>query len=591
MEPSVSSQQPSFFVQAAKVAGVGAIAGLFVYLYNESEKNRKTKESEQKAQRKRVERDLKIKTAWKTVEKFQKEQTELFEYINELSTQDLLQALREGKVSAVDALNCYSYNAIQAHRDVNCLADVNFTQAMKRAKELDTYLAENGKPIGPLHGLPISIKEHINLKGTDSTAGVPGNCFKENKENAVIVKALLSAGAVIFVKSNVPQTLLVFETCNPIYGTTLNPWNYDRTCGGSSGGEAALIASGGSTVGIGSDIGGSIRIPSHFCGIYGFKPTVGRLSGKGCTLSIKGQESVRSSLGPMGKSVIDLVSILDAVWTERQWSLDSLAPVPFDHKKFSSTKPLRIGYYFEDGFFESSASCKRAVEEAKEALESCGYELVKFKPPDVAWAARTYYYLMTADGGQTLLNSLHGEQIDSVIKPSLARLRAPAFVQGIISSLFGVLGWDRMSSVGRAVRKNKSVTDVWAKQNDRYLYKDGFIQKMKDENIDLLLTPGFATPAVPHGFSKELSPCASYTFIWNLLDFPAGTVPITIVSEEDIGAQSKRSTGDLLDRKADEVDSNSVGLPIGVQVVGLPWEDELVLRVMSDLEEKIGFKK
>eukprot|EP01087_Luapelamoeba_hula_P011554 TRINITY_DN3149_c0_g1_i1.p1 TRINITY_DN3149_c0_g1~~TRINITY_DN3149_c0_g1_i1.p1 ORF type:complete len:535 (+),score=43.39 TRINITY_DN3149_c0_g1_i1:887-2491(+) len=348
------------------------------------------------------------------------EQLERFRHIAFMNIPQLLIALQRGEVSAEDAVRTYIYLACAAQQEFNCLADVMFTEALSHARELDRILAETGKPVGPLHGLPISIKENIGISGTDSTVGTSGNCFLE-REDAVLIQVIREAGAVPFTKTNVPQTMLSFETSNPVYGRTSNPWNLDRTCGGSSGGEGALIAAGGSPVGIGSDIGGSIRIPCQFCGLYGIKPTSSRIALAGSIAVMYGQESIASSLGPMGTSVEDLAILCRVLMSEKQFRRDPDcgAPLPFNNDEFASTNKLKVGYYTYDGFFEPSHSCKRAVLEAVEALRAKGHTVIEFDPPNVQPAMEAYYYMLTADGSGQFLAALRNEDID----PSIATRR------------------------------------------------------------------------------------------------------------------------------------------------------------------------
>jgi fatty acid amide hydrolase len=564
---------------------VGATALL---VFSSWRKYQLVQNSRQIAKKKREQRDERLAI----VEEPTEEERTRFLEIGSLPTQELIKRLQSGEVTAVEALKCYIYLAKKAQARFNCLADVLFDEAMRQAQELDETFAKTG-PVGPLHGLPLSIKDNISAKGGDATIGVAKNCFIE-RDDSVLCQVLKEAGAVIFAKTNIPQTLLTFETSNPVWGRTFNPWNINRTPGGSSGGEAALLAAAGSPLGFGSDIGGSVRLPCHFCGLYGLKATATRISTVGAVSSVKGQESVVPAFGPMGTSVEDLVSLLRPLWSDKQFGRDSDcgAPLYFNEDMYLGQKPLRIGYYLYDGWFEPSNACKRAVVMAVEALKARGHEVIEIEPPNVKQIIEAYYFLMTADGGAHLWEYLEGEELDPLV-PHLLRLNSmPSLARATLHAVVRYLmRWNRMADLLQQAGA-KSVSDVWKMQYFRKKLKRGFVEKWRAHNLDVLLTPGLSTPAIPHNFAKDLTPSLSYTMIWNIFDFPAGIAPMTTVTKEDLANQPKREVhGDMLDKCADRVDQNSEGLPVGCQVVTLPWQDELALRVMRELEEAVPFEE
>lgn len=170
----------------------------------------------------------------------------------------LLEALRRGKLSAAQVTDAFCHRAAIAQQLTNCLTEPLFAQAAERAAFLDRYRKEKGEVLGPLHGLPVSVKDTFNVKGVDSTTGLASLCFKPAKENAAMVELLLSLGAVIVAKTNVPQTMASLDSVNNVFGRTMNPGNRLVTAGGSSGGEGVMVAMKGCMIGIGTDIGGSI---------------------------------------------------------------------------------------------------------------------------------------------------------------------------------------------------------------------------------------------------------------------------------------------------------------------------------------------
>lgn len=188
----------------------------------------------------------------------------------------LIGELASGRIKSADVTRAYCKRAAIATQLTNCLTEIFFSDAIARANELDSYLSIHGKPIGPLHGLPISLKDSFNVRGYDSSLGVAALCFRPAQANSPLVDLLISLGAVLYCKTNVPQTLSALDSHNNIFGRVLNPLNTALTAGGSSGGEGALLGSHGSPLGVGTDVGGSIRVPAMCNGLYGVKPSHGR---------------------------------------------------------------------------------------------------------------------------------------------------------------------------------------------------------------------------------------------------------------------------------------------------------------------------
>ncbi|KAG5353559.1 hypothetical protein C0989_005532 [Termitomyces sp. Mn162] len=248
-----------------------------------------------------------------------------------------------------------------------------FHWAREQARDLDNEFSVTKRLRGPLHGVPL-------------------------------VTQFLAAGAVVFVKTNVPQTMFAFECSNPLWGRSTNPHNDRYTCGGSSGGEAALLAMDGSAIGIGSDIGGSLRIPAAYCGIYSLKPSTGRISFAGTRGPVEGFEGIKTVVGPMARSVEDL-QLVSQVTFGIQGKEQSIAPIPYRHIQLSPK--LRFGYYTSDHFVKASPACQRAVLETVEALRKKGHECIEinvsFSAPE---AFNIFVGLTSADGYKKMLSHL-----------------------------------------------------------------------------------------------------------------------------------------------------------------------------------------
>jgi Asp-tRNA(Asn)/Glu-tRNA(Gln) amidotransferase A subunit family amidase len=186
--------------------------------------------------------------------------------------------MASGTLKSIDVVTAFCKRAAIAQQCVNCLTETMFPSALARARECDAHFARTGTTLGPLHGLPISLKDSFNVRGVQSTIGYTAFiAHPPAATNGVLVDMLLEAGAVLYVKTNLPQTMMTADSHNNVFGRTLNPWNLSWTAGGSTGGEGALVAMRGSVLGVATDIAGSNRIPAFCCGISSFKPSSGRV--------------------------------------------------------------------------------------------------------------------------------------------------------------------------------------------------------------------------------------------------------------------------------------------------------------------------
>ncbi|KAK2863653.1 hypothetical protein FQN49_004119, partial [Arthroderma sp. PD_2] len=228
----------------------------------------------------------------------------------------MLAEIASGRLSSKDACRAFCKRAAIVHQLTRCLAEPLFDDAMERAEKLDEHLRRTGTTCGPLHGLPISVKDTFDIEGVDSTAGIAALAFKPAKQNAPLVDLLYSLGAVIVGKTNVPQTVGAYDSVNHLFGRTLNPLNRKLTPGGSSGGEAVMVLMRGSMVGVGTDVGGSIRVPAMCEGIYGFKPSVGRIPFGGqdfCSVPGGGRASIQAVAGPIARSMDDIDAMMKEI--------------------------------------------------------------------------------------------------------------------------------------------------------------------------------------------------------------------------------------------------------------------------------------
>ena len=274
------------------------------------------------------------------------------EEITALGADQLAREIASGAVSAREAAEAFISRIEAVNPALNAVVVPLFEQARADAAAADEKQAR-GEPLGPLHGVPVTIKESFGMTGTAATGGVPRWADNTASADSPLVARLRAAGAVVLGKTNVPELLFYLESDNPVYGRTNNPWNEARSPGGSSGGEGAIVAAGGSALGLGTDIGGSVRVPAHCCGIHALKPTSGRLTERGTfdEIIIPGQEAILGQPGPLARRVEDLALAMRVLAAPGQEALDaSIPPVPWRDPAAVSVADLRIGYYTDDGF-------------------------------------------------------------------------------------------------------------------------------------------------------------------------------------------------------------------------------------------------
>lgn len=456
-------------------------------------------------------------------------------------------------------------------------------QAIREAEEADAKRSA-GERLGPLHGLPITVKENIDVAGVPSTLGLRARKDHPAEADAVTVRLLREAGAIVLGKTNVPQTLLSpMETVNALFGTTHNPWRHGYGPGGSSGGEGAAIAAGMSVAGVGTDIGGSIRIPAAFCGVCGLKPTGHRWSNRGSQTLLSGQRFVRAQIGPMARRADDLALLLRSVDTPLHTPHDPRCPpAGVADPKAVEASSLTVGFYEDDGFFTPAASVRRAVREAAELLEAAGCRVVRFTPPNVEELLYLYFRGITSDGTATLFEALQGEPLAAPLK-TLGRLaKMPTRARQGLAKALGLMGESRIEKMLESLGERR-VKDLWAltARRDELVFEE---QRAWDlAAVDVVLAPTFVTPAAPigmaHDFTLGFLNCARYS----LLDLPAGVVPVTRVRADEVQRTALR---DRLDKRAAQIESASAGLPVGVQLVGRPWREDQLLAAMCLLESQ-----
>ncbi|KAF4452194.1 hypothetical protein F53441_4933 [Fusarium austroafricanum] len=468
--------------------------------------------------------------------------------------------IAKGQLTCKAVVQALIQRAIQVHEQTNCLTEIAFQDALQQAGDLDDYLANNKKPLGPLHGVVVTLKDQFNIKGHDTTMGYVGRSFDPARNDAVLVKMLKSLGAIVLAKSNLPQSIMWCETENPLWGLTTNPMNKNYTPGGSTGGEAVLLAGGACMLGWGTDIGGSIRIPSHMMGLYGFKPSSARLPYGGVPVSTDGQEHVPSSIGPMARSLDMIKFTMNSLIDSKPWENDArCAPLPWRGEMYEEVKsrPLVIGVLMDDGVVRPHPPITRVLREAIEALKLECHEIVEWNTDLHEQCIRTMDLFYTADGGEDIR-----QDVSKAGEPFIPHVQ-------------------RLVNRGKAI----SVYEYWKLNKKKWELQQGYLEKWNSiqsasgKRVDVLLMPPMPHTAVPHGGCGWVG----YTKVWNLLDYTALVIPGSRMKVEDVdvpfeypvrGPEDEWSKG-LWNKNKKEM--GEMELPIGLQIVGRKLDEEKVL--------------
>lgn len=454
--------------------------------------------------------------------------------LNELSATKIAEGIRNKKFSAREVMQAHLQKIVSVNDKLNAIVQVLDPEiALAQADEADRKIANN-EQVGPLHGVPVTIKDHISVKDFIVTRGIPGLKTHRCDFDAAIVDRLKQAGAIIIGITNMPELGPAFESDNDVYGCTNNPYDLTKTPGGSSGGEAAIISSAGSALGIGSDGGGSIRVPAHFCGIAGIKPTQHLLPCTGNVPADGGLGMLFYTPGPMARYVEDLKLTLPLIAGPD--NLDPhVAPVNLAacDKRISD---LRVAYVADNDLVSPDQDTQKTLENSMAALqaEKAHIDVLNdFKLGEMGnclW--ETYFY--GGDGGQSYHDLL--KHLNSP-KPSATLQRF-------------------FDDAEKAERFD--VTTFKKRLFDMDQYRMQALTKMVD--YDVLICPTCATPAKDHGSTQSMIN-DFYTMAFNLLKWP-----VTVV----------------------RCGTSSTGLPIGLQIAAKPWKDMTSLAVAGFLETALG---
>jgi amidase len=449
--------------------------------------------------------------------------------LNVASASEIARAIRAGRVSAREAVEACLARIERVDPVLHALVALDPEAARSEADRADAEAAR-GTWRGPLHGVPITVKDSFDATGFVATWGTPGRARARPRDDATAVARLRAAGAIVLGKTNTPELTFGFESVNPLHGRTSNPYDPGRTPGGSSGGAAAIVAAGGAALEIGSDTGGSIRLPAHCCGIAGIRPTSGRVPRTGHAIGPGSALDALTQVGPLARRVEDLVLALPLLAGPDGCDPFTVA-APLGDPAEARLDGLRVAVLLDNGVAAPDAPVAAAARAAADSLARAGAKVAECRPPGVEESFTLFMAVMTLDGGADVRWRLErcGTPIETSSLAGFTRLRAPSPDERVRV----VERWDRL----------RIELLAWSR------------------DWDLVVSPPNAHPALRHGESEARMPAFSYTMLWNLAGWPAAVV------------RAGTAPG---------------GLPVGVQLAALPWQEHVALAAAARIEADLG---
>jgi len=511
--------------------------------------------------------------------------------------EELVQDVQKEVIDPIDILRAYGKVALLAQKKTNCLTEIMLSDAERWAKE-----EVNLK--GPLAGIPVSLKDSIAVKDHDASVGYSAYTHNPMTQDGIMARLLKRAGAIPYVKTNLPMSLLSFESTNDVWGRTTNPHNPKYSPGGSTGGESALLAFGGSRIGIGSDVAGSVRAPAHFSGCYSLRCSTGRWPKLGFNTSMPGQEGIPAVYSPMTRTLADLTYFTRSFIQSEPWKLDyTVHPLPWRSSiadEYRAKPKLNIGLLTTDNVVDPSPACLRALQETAAALRHDGhnvYDLSARPPPPPYEALRIASILLNADGCRTFASFTRpGEWWDTAAAAMYNYMRLPWLFRKVHYLWVRYVQRDELWAglLSEWTGGERSAIQQWQLVARREAYKGRFFEWWDAQNeapgagLDAILCPVNALPATPHDAMGTAAWACGYTFLFNLLDYTAGVIPMTKVDRakdnlpETFELAKMNGIAKGIYRYYDVEEMH--GLPVGVQVVGRRLEEEKVLSIMERVE-------
>jgi len=459
------------------------------------------------------------------------------------SASEMAHLVASREISPLELVEAHLRQIQEYQPKLNAFATVDWEGARRQAQAAEVAVQRRDS-LGPLHGVPVSIKSSIAVAGLPWEAGTRLRQGIIAKTDAVLVARLRRAGAIILGSTNLPEMLMAYESDNPLYGRTNNPWDLSRTAGGSSGGESAAVAACCSAAGVGSDSGGSIRIPAHFTGICGLKGTPGRIPGTGHYPDCLGPFSLLGAVGPMTRTVGDLELMLGVMAGPDDGDV-AAHPVPLGNISDAELRQLRVGFFEQDDQVPATEETRAAIRKCAEALRREGFEVVPFTLKDLDAVKDVWTAFFTQSGGMLLreLYAGHEDVMSPILRDFMDRATAlpPLTAERLLAA------WLRRDQL-----------------------RSQMMEQM--ESVQVFLCPVCSIPAFRHGERSweigsknvEYFDAMSYTQWFNVLGNPCVVVPAALSND---------------------------GLPIGVQIVARPWEEHIAIGVASYVEKFSGWKQ
>ena len=453
------------------------------------------------------------------------------------SIAEITESVRSRKLSPVEIVSAYLKRIEALQPKLNAFVHIDADGARAHAQHAED-LVRQGTALGPLHGVPITLKSCMDAAGWPCPAGSLLRKDYVATSDATLAARLREAGAILVGSTNTPEFLMAYETNNLVSGKTSNPWDLSRSAGGSSGGEAAAIASGCSAGGVGSDGGGSIRVPAHFCGICGLKPTPGRIPATGHYPPGVGAFAWLGVVGPMARTIADLRALFEVIAGADPGDAQS-APVPIRTIDDAQLKGLRVGLLESDALGKVDAETNGALQRAANDLAAQGFVVEPLRLQGLQRAIELWWFFFGPAIAHLFQPSVGGqeEKLSPIFREYLQFAQAPVTLDELLAACA-----------------------------ERDMLRATILQQMRD--VPVLLSPVSTTTAFLHGegtWRPGAKQCYRDTMRFsqwlNLTGFPGVSVPVSI---------------------------SSGGLPIGVQVIGRPYEEELVLAVAERIENGRG---
>ncbi|SCU99752.1 LAMI_0G00584g1_1 [Lachancea mirantina] len=477
--------------------------------------------------------------------------------VNDYSIPDLTSKQLKGELTAVQVIEAYIKASIVAQLTTNCVMQFLIPEALARARELDAYLKNHSKLVGPLHGVPVSLKEQMNYKGKSTNASYVAYLENIAEKDAVSIGILRRLGAVFHARTAQPQGIMHLDTWNNINGRTRNPVSTRLSPGGSSGGESAIVAMHGSAIGHGSDIGGSVRAPAAFANLYGIRPTTRRLSLLNGLSSGKGQESIVAVQGPLARSIEELNMYMDVYINEgKPWEYDPLC-VPLKWREPSLPAKIKIGVLYSDNLVTPLPAVTRGMKTVVEKLKADpSFEVVDlserwYTEDEMLDTYNANLSLYTCDGNyvQESMFGPSGEPILPLTKHYLE------FGGGKELSIYE----NRMLNAKRDVIKVELLENQF-------------------QDIDFILSPTYPGPSELPGESLYWG----YTSFWNLVDYPNTVFPTGVIHDVKIDTSVPELKSNTYERmvwfdKAGNLKydaENYINGPVALQLTGKRYCDE-----------------